>query len=399
MSKNPTALKVGMSGQLRGRRYTVRGWVVYSVEIDGEKYYWTEFNVADANGLGATLVFEETEDGSTWKWFTLLEPRRPLAIAEAEAKKVGDTVEYEGRQIPITLVDESYAEEIEGEPPGNVAWHEIARYFNADAGQQRLFVATWVNGKIEFYIGQTIGRRLVESAFGLPRAKGFNENYSSASASGDGSGMDWNDIKTALGVIAFLGFIIWQIVDENYEPEPNIRFAAPPAMTPAPSSLLVSADARGTVDGQAVQVLEYADAEVVTRGARFHENEFWLRVADHGEALLVQGWRGDPNHWLFLRAMEVPSPFTPTWAGGLRRGARFQVEGRRFETTDLLLGRPKPAKGLRAGTPWMQSTLYGLVARNGDEWLLCRWDEKEMRWYIGRRLSPDEVAAAFSPTL
>lgn len=392
MSKNPTALRVGMSGLLRGRRYTVRGWVVFSVVVDGETYYWTEFNVADERGVAATLVFEETEDGPTWKWFTLLEPRRPLTIAEAAGKRAGDTVEYEGRQIPITLVSESHAVEVEGEAPGGVLRGEVARYFNADAGQQRLFVATWLGEKIEFYIGQTIGRRLVESAFGLPRMKSFNENFA---ATASAASFDWEQIKGALWVLGVIGFFVFKIVDENYDPEPNIQFAAPPAVQPAPSSSSVSVGARGMLEGRATEVLEYADGEITTRGARFHENEFLLRVADRGEALLVQGWRGDPSHWLFLRPISVPTTFTPTWAGGLRRGSSFLVDGRRFETTDVLLERPQPAKGVRAGTPWSQPTLYGLVARNGEEWLLCRWDEKEIRWYLGRAISAPEVAAAF----
>lgn len=394
MSKNPTALRVGMSGLLRGRRYTVRGWVGFSVVVDGETYYWTEFNVADERGLAATLVFEETEDGPTWKWFTLLEPRRPLTIAEAAAKRAGDTVEYEGRQIPITLVSESHAVEVEGEAPGGVLRGEVARYFNADAGQQRLFVATWVGEKLEFYIGQTIGRRLVEDAFGLPRAKSFNENFSSANPVENDSA-EWDGLKTGLGVLALIGFFVWRIIGENYDPEPDIRFAAPPAVQPAPASLLVSVGARGTLEGRAAEVLEYADGEVVMRGARFHENEFLLRVADRGEALLVQGWRGDPNHWLRLRPIAVPATFTPTWAGDLRRGSSFLVDGRSFVTADVFLERPKPAKGVRADTPWSQPTLYGLVARNGEEWLLCRWDEKEIRWYLGRTLHAATVAAAF----
>ncbi|MBI2512363.1 MAG: DUF4178 domain-containing protein [Opitutae bacterium] len=391
MSRNPTALRVGMSGLLRGRRYTVRGWVVFSVVVDGETYYWTEFNVADERGVAATLVFEETEDGPTWKWFTLLEPRRPLTIAEAAAKRAGDTVEFEGRQIPITLVSESHAVEIEGEAPGGVLRGEVARYFNADAGEQRLFVATWLGEKIEFYIGQTIGRKLVESAFGLPPTKSFNENFSSATSD---SSADLEYVKNGAWALVVLGVFALRFIFENYDPEPDVRFAAPPAMTPAPASGL-AVGARGTLVGRTTEVVEYADGEVAMRGARFHANEFLLRVADRGEALLVQGWRGDPNHWLLLRPIVVPATFTPTWAGGLRRGSGFQVEGRRFETVDVWLERPKPAKGVRAGTPWAQSTLYGLVARNGEEWLLCRWDEKEIRWYLGRALSAATVAAAF----
>ncbi|MBI5423928.1 MAG: DUF4178 domain-containing protein [Opitutae bacterium] len=383
MSKNPTALKVGMSGQLRGRRYTVRGWVVYSVEIDGEKYYWTEFNVADANGLGATLVFEETEDGPTWKWFTLLEPRRPLTIAEAEAKKVGDTVEYEGRQIPITLVDESYAEEIEGEPPGNVAWHETARYFNADAGQQRLFVATWVNGKIEFYIGQTIGRRLVESAFGLPRMAGYNENYSAPV----GSSIDWEQVKAAVWIIGLISFFLIRGCYENYDPDPNVVFAAAPAMKPAPAQV-VPAGARGAIAGQSFAVTAHAKVAVLQPRARFEVREYRLRGDDGREALLVHGWEGGANHWLLLESMEMPAKFDAWLAARVRSSTNLAIGDQHYTVTNLLLARAGPIDGDATGAPWSARDQYGFLARRGDEWLLCRWDETRIFWFKGRLVAP-----------
>ncbi len=382
MSKNPTALKVGMSGQLRGRRYTVRGWVVYSVEIDGEKYYWTEFNVADANGLGATLVFEETEDGPTWKWFTLLEPRRPLTIAEAEAKKVGDTVEYEGRQIPITLVDESYAEEIEGEPPGNVAWHEIARYFNADAGQQRLFVATWVNGKIEFYIGQTIGRRLVESAFGLPAMKSFNENYASTAMDSP------HQVSDTMAAVWIGGAILLVIVGgffASYDPEPNVEFRPPPKMQTVAAALAVGA--RGAIDGRALAVTAHAKVTVLQPRARFEVHEYWLS-GDGREALLMHGWSGAPNHWLLLETSAVAWKTDAFAAARIRALTSVELDGQRYTVTNLLLARAGPIDGDATGAPWSARDQYGFLARRGDEWLLCRWDEARISWFKGRAVPP-----------
>lgn len=390
MSKNPTALRVGMSGQLRGRRYTVRGWVVYSVEIDGEKYYWTEFNVADANGLGATLVFEETEDGPTWKWFTLLQPKRPLTIAEAEAKKVGDTVDYEGRQIPITLVDESYAEEIEGEPPGNVAWHEIARYFNADAGQERLFVATWVGGKIEFYIGQTIGRRLIEDAFGLPRMK----TESAAYASDSGGATDWGSIKAALWVVGVIGFLIFKVVDENYDPSPV--FAAPPALRAAPP-LAMPLGIHGKFDGQSFEIAGYARTEILARTHRFQMHEYALHGAEaNDETLLLHGWGGDPAQCLRLTRVEPPPAFTGVVAAGLRRNAAVLIGDQRFTVSFIFLTRVQALTGLPPeSSPWAARELYGFVARAGDEWLVCRWSEQQLRWYRGRALPHAAVLSAF----
>lgn len=384
MSLNPTALKIGMSGELRGRRYTVRGWVVYSVEIDGEKYYWTEFNVADANGLAATLVFEETEDGPTWKWFTLFEPRRPLTIAEAAAKRVGDTVEYEGRAIPITLVDESVAEEVEGEPPGNVARGEVARYFNAEAGEQRLFVATWVGGKIEFYLGQTIGRRLVESAFGLPTMASVNANFGAAMMSAP------QQVSNLMAAGCIGGAILLVVVVAffaSYDPEPKLDFRAPPKLlTAGGPTILVGG--RGSIDGRALAVTAHAKVTVLQPRVRFEAHEYWLRAEDGREALLIHGWGGATNHWLLLESSAMAWNTDAFAAARMRALTSVELDGQRYTVTNLLLARAGPIDGDAAAAPWSSGEQYGFLARRGDEWLLCRWDESRIKWFKGRLIPP-----------
>ncbi len=42
--------------------------------IDGETYYWSEFNLRADDQTSATLVFEETDDGGDWKLFTDFTP-------------------------------------------------------------------------------------------------------------------------------------------------------------------------------------------------------------------------------------------------------------------------------------------------------------------------------------
>ncbi|HLP25188.1 MAG TPA: hypothetical protein VK477_05900, partial [Acidobacteriota bacterium] len=57
--ENPTALRLGQSGVIDGRRFTVRGRVVMSmVADDGETYTWEEFNLVDDAGSAGTLVWE-----------------------------------------------------------------------------------------------------------------------------------------------------------------------------------------------------------------------------------------------------------------------------------------------------------------------------------------------------
>ncbi|HEY4417856.1 MAG TPA: DUF4178 domain-containing protein, partial [Verrucomicrobiae bacterium] len=72
--ENPTSLRIGKHGTLGGKDFRVIGRVVMGATIDGETYYWSEFNLRAADKTSATLVFEEGEDGSEWRLFTEFEP-------------------------------------------------------------------------------------------------------------------------------------------------------------------------------------------------------------------------------------------------------------------------------------------------------------------------------------
>src|SRR5664280_2895940 len=112
---NPTALKIGMTGALYGQQFRVAGRSVMGVVVDGQTYYWNEFNIVNQQNQSGTLVYEVTESGP-------------------EGEDVGD----------------------------------VAHYFNAQAGDQML-VASWTGDDIEFYRGMELARGLVAEAFHLPQ--------------------------------------------------------------------------------------------------------------------------------------------------------------------------------------------------------------------------------------
>jgi hypothetical protein len=386
---NPTGLNVGASGLLNGRRYTVRGRVVLSmVAEDGERYFWHEFDVVDDTGATATLVYEEEEDGPAWKWFTLLEPRRPLTAAEAAAKRVGDTIEFEGRQIPITLVDESRVERIDGAAPEGVEVGDVAHYFNADAGQERMYVASWTGDEIEFYLGRALGRRQVEAAFKLPSPRSSSVAY----AAGGGGGFTWDagTIKAILWVIG-IGLYVMTQLGSCYQRGGTT--AAAPQWREAPA-LRLPAGASGRFGEQVFTVSAQATTEVQMPGTRFRQNEYWLRAPAGGELLILSGWAGVADTWIVLRPTEVP--LTPVQAGALRRDGVVTVGGKRFTVQQLHLTRAPRIEGETVGAPWLAAESYGFMARAGDDWLLCRWSERGLRAWVGQRFAPATVVERFT---
>jgi hypothetical protein len=390
---NTTGLQVGATGVLSGVRYTVRGRVVLSmVADDGEKYYWNEFDVVDDSGATATLVHEEEENGPVWKLFTLLEPRRPLTVAEAAAKRVGDTIEFEGRRIPVTLVDESRVERIDGQAPEGVAIGDVARYFNADAGSGRMYVASWTGDEIEFYLGGPLGRGQVERAFKLaPPSSGARAYAGGGSSNWSGGGFTW-DASTLRMLLVLFGVGAYVLLQLGSCHRRGGTTAAAPAMRPAPTEVLPTA-ASGQLGSTRYTIASQTTTDVLSPGQRFRAREYWLRTPEGDEVLLVNGWGGDAGGWLLLRSVEVA--LTPPQAGALRAGEKVRLAEREFPLVQLHLVRWSKIDGEIAGSPWLPSEQYGFLARAGEDWLLCRWSESGLRAWVGQRLTQATVTEAF----
>ena len=114
--KNPTYIHVGQSATYAGLTWQVLGRVVLGVVEHGETYYWHEFNLQSDTGDTATLVFERTERGAEWRWFTQFQPQYPLTAEDAATQEVGDQLNLEGTDVRVSLVETSRIYFIEGQP-------------------------------------------------------------------------------------------------------------------------------------------------------------------------------------------------------------------------------------------------------------------------------------------
>src|SRR5579863_192147 len=114
---NPTQIKLGMTGEFYGRKYRVAGRVLLGETEDGVIYGWNEFNMVADTGETATLVFEQTQRGPEWRWFTMFDPEFELPAEDAATKRVGDVVNLDGTNAKVTLVQESRIYSIEGQAP------------------------------------------------------------------------------------------------------------------------------------------------------------------------------------------------------------------------------------------------------------------------------------------
>jgi hypothetical protein len=392
-TRNPTSLKVGMTGELDGQRYTVAGRVVFSTEVDGETYYWNEFNLVGGYGVALTLVFEEGEDGPEWKVFQLFEPLRAMTVAEAAAKKAGDTVSLDGENSRVTLVGQSRVVGIEGTAPEGVEQGDVANYWNADNTRyNRMTVASWTGDEIEFYKGGDITSHRVAQGFGLPNlAQGSGLSFNGG---GGGGVPGWLAMLIFGGAgLMFIGIPMYQSSNEG-----RPLTAAPPAKLAAPA-LRLAVGARGTLAGTAYTVAGRAVVEVAGVGGRFERLEYELAGDDGARARLVHAFDGDPRDWRLLAPVPAPADLTPFRAAAKHTGEPVALGWRGdFVVRGLFLCRTLSAEGGVGDLPTAGGKeIYGFVARDGNEALLARWNETALVLELGRAVPEKEVLAALGP--
>ncbi len=385
---NPTALHPGMSGMLDGRRYTVAGRVVFSVQLDGETFFWNEFNLVDSGGSEQTLVYEETEDGSPWKLFKRIEPLPPLAVVEAGAKRVGDTVIVDGKTARVTLVSLSRVCTVEGRAPEGTGVGDVANYFNAEWGGEML-VVSWRGGEIEFYQGKTVPAGRIEGIFNLPHRstpnlmKGFASRHWGEDFSWVSSGA-----TIVFGLVALFGICASSCERDESPPEPPPKQAAP--------ALRLPDGVRCVLEGRAYTVAGYALIEVATIHGKYDRYEYDLAGAAGSHCLLVNSLGGDAHEWHLLTPVESPRDFTPYTAAALRQGRNTVVAGRPMSVIQLFRMQVLKVEDPSAPSVWPATLQYGLVARQNDEWQIARWTESGLRLYDGRALAEKDVLAGFS---
>ena len=393
--ENPTALRLGAQGTLDGRQFTVKGRVVLGMELDGETYYWNEFNLVDQSGGELTLVQEKTDDGHVWKLFRLYEPLHTLSIGEARAKRAGQTVNFEGRPIHISLVDQSRVYHIEGVAPEGVAVGDVASYFNADAGDRTL-VASWTGDEIEFYEGRDLPAGRVERAFNLSEESSESTATSFTSALGSsgsgGSGFDARTIVTTGGLLLCVLAALFSCGRSNRQSQ---RPSPPP---PPPVPVVRLADAmHGVLAGKNFTITSQASVEIARQGGNFDRVECELTDEAGGHALLVNGLSGNRHEWHLFELMATPEGFTPYAAAAIRQGSQMTLADRAMQVTQLFQSRVLSISGQKASTLWSAAMQYGLLAQANNEWLIARWNETEIQLFSGKPVPESEVRAAFVP--
>jgi hypothetical protein len=368
---NPTSVKLGMTGEFVGKRYRVAGRVVMSMEEAGGTYYWNEFHLVGDDGRDATLVYEETENGPEWRLFTLLEPAPPLTVAEAAARRVGETIQIEDKTLRITCVDESRVCAIEGEAPEGVEKGDVARYFNAESGSE-MIVVSWTGEELEVYRGITLPGHAVTSAFGITGIPSGALDHLSSSP--DDTGKKIKGWIILIALLTTVGAIVSVRLTRRQSPE-----------LPRLPKAQLAIGSTGRLNSAPYHITGRAEIEIDSVGRRYLRHEY-SAVDDAGNASLIwQGTEQGADKWMLLTPITPTHGLTPRAAGALRLGDGIAVDETILRVTQHFLTRVQKVAG---AAPLPPGELYGFAARGTNGVVVARWNENAITFY--RAISPSE---------
>ncbi len=384
-TSNPTPLQLGMTGTISGTRYRVVGRVVLGEIERGRTYYWNEFNLETDDGQEATLVYERTERGGEWRLFTLFEPREPITAEEAATKRVGQSVNLDGLEVPITLVGQSHVYFIEGKAPEGVEVGDVANYFNA-GDANHMDVVSWTGQEVECYHGNDLPWVVVAAAFNLHLS---SLSFQLQSPEG---GYDSPRSRSKI-LVAVIAAIIPLAIFCSFLPSRR-----PPAIkrASAPPSHLVTGGT-GKPRGTEFHIQRHALVEVARVGWRFERHEYSV-VADSGDmALLVCGSKPGAKDWVLFTPLHPVDAMTPQQAGAVHLGQSVNIAGVTAKVDELFQSTLRRVEGPEAETPKGGEAWFCFGGRSDQTQLLVRWNASRIEFFEGTALTDDEVTSAFHP--
>ncbi|HMA36009.1 MAG TPA: DUF4178 domain-containing protein [Chloroflexia bacterium] len=152
--------QLGMQGTLGGETYQIIGRVRY--QDDGD--LWDEWLLLSTQGAYRWLS-DSTDVGLVlWSPFSPPAPINPTTIARGMALDLG------GPPARVRSQGAAVIAYLEGELTWRATLGDRMQYAEAVGAGGQMYSVEWTESEVEFYAGQALDRRMVESAFGLASA-------------------------------------------------------------------------------------------------------------------------------------------------------------------------------------------------------------------------------------
>jgi hypothetical protein len=393
--QNPTQLHLGMKATFLEREYKLLGRVVMGVHDAGEWYFWNEFNLVSDDGAMAILVYEEDEHGLHWRIFTQFDPEFPMTVADAAAVRVGKTLNLNGTDVKVTLVDKSTVKQIEGRAPHGTVMGSVENYFNA-LGGGLMQVVSWTATKVEYYNGCDLSPEDVAVAFDIPLEKVAVASWRLPRQLHEEQQEEENHYlsgKTFLSIVIAVicivtVWIVWCVPSAGYE-----GFQVFKEKAPEPVLFLGET---GLLKNEHYQITGHSVMDISEPNLDFERHEYELTADDGHQALLVCGRSPKDGTWEVFTPLQPLEPITPSQAGAMRLGQSVDVEGVQGTIDELFLARSEKIEQLTNSTPLPGSLCYNFSAKGPYRRLLVRWDATGINFFQGVDVPKADVIKGFS---
>ena len=401
--ENSTRLRIGMNGVFAGKDFRVVGRVVMGVAVDGENYFWNEFNLKANTGENATLVFDESEGSAAWRLFTEFAPEYPMAAADAALKQVGDVLNLTGEDVSVTWVGSSRIYRVEGVPQKGLKVGEVDNYFNAEL-RGKMLVVSWAGRAVEFYEGITLSAQSVAQAFRLTSVGASSSRlpFSPGSESRLGGGDSsfghtvFSAITQNILPIAVTGFFLFMIFRQNFSWQS--AYEAPPVKKNSAASAPLTVGASGTFDGKNFRITAHAVVEIGGVSEIYERHEYELTDDLGLTALLVCGENPGAKEWTLYTPLAPLVPPTAAQSAAQKVGDTVNVDGVTATIRALFQSTIKQVDN--AGpTAWHSGDVrFGYAASAERQSLLVRWDSRSISFMRGKSFQAKNFPDAFGNT-
>lgn len=380
---NPTQISVGMLATIAGKRYRVMGRAVLGETESWRTYYWNEYNLQSDDGHSATLVFEQTEHGPEWRFFTMFEPQTPITAADAATRQTGQMINLDGDNCYVSQKSRSQVYFVEGKAPEGESVGTTADYFNATRGM-KMVVVSWTGEEVEFYRGMTLPSGVVAAAFNLTKTALLKFQLT--------HGWYHFNANSFVGLgLAALFVILSAILISDLRPPrrlPGVKTYNPPATTLAAADNVIHG-------GKTFHVMRHKLVEIAEQGQRTQRHEFMLSAVDGEGALLVHGVQPGSDDWVWFTPISPTDPLTPVRAAKVRTGVVVNVDNVAATVTELF--RSRILKDDWSVTPPATNEIrYGFQGKDNATLLLVRWNTNEIAFHKGTKLTTREVKELLS---
>lgn len=148
-------LSLGTQIPLDGREFRIQSHSLVEIAQVERRYERHEYQLAAADGNTALLVQGVNPGGREWTLYQPFEPLIPLTPAQAAAKRVGDNLNLEGRDIKITELFRTRVLKYESLEAGDETAQHFYYALSGLAGYYAV-MARWDERGILFYRGRSV---------------------------------------------------------------------------------------------------------------------------------------------------------------------------------------------------------------------------------------------------